>query len=73
MPAIAWFVRSAHAAGALAGLVGGALWSGGCDLPRDTHGTLDRVRGDTLRVGVTEAPPFVVHPAATARQGSRPR
>lgn len=32
----------------------------GCSLPRDPEGTLDRVRGGTLHVGVTEAPPFVV-------------
>ncbi|MBW3554485.1 MAG: transporter substrate-binding domain-containing protein [Gemmatimonadetes bacterium] len=31
-----------------------------CDLPRDPVGTLDRVRGDTLRVGVVAAPPYLV-------------
>lgn len=30
-----------------------------CDVPRDPEGTLDRVRGGTLRVGITEAPPWV--------------
>jgi polar amino acid transport system substrate-binding protein len=29
----------------------------GCSLPRDPDGTLDRVRGGTLRVGVTDNPP----------------
>ena len=33
---------------------------GGCDIPQDPRGTLDRATGDTLRVGVTEAPPWVV-------------
>jgi ABC-type amino acid transport substrate-binding protein len=32
----------------------------GCDLPRDSMGTLDRVRGDTLRVGVVASPPYLV-------------
>ena len=31
----------------------------GCQYPRDPEGTLDRVRGGTLRVGVTEAEPWV--------------
>ena len=30
----------------------------GCDLPRDPEGTLDRVRGGTLRVGVTAREPW---------------
>ena len=30
----------------------------GCDLPRDPENTLSRVRGDTLRVGIIEQPPF---------------
>lgn len=30
----------------------------GCDLPRDPNGTLARVRGGTLRVGVVHAPPW---------------
>jgi ABC-type amino acid transport substrate-binding protein len=33
---------------------------GGCGLPRDANGTLDRVRGGALRVGVGEHPPWVV-------------
>ena len=31
----------------------------GCDLPRDPRGTLERVRGGTLRVGVAENAPWV--------------
>jgi DNA-binding IclR family transcriptional regulator len=37
-----------------------ALAAAGCDLPRDAEGTLDRVRGGTLRVGVVNHPPWVV-------------
>jgi polar amino acid transport system substrate-binding protein len=33
---------------------------GACQFPADTHGTLDRVRDGTLRVGVTPADPFVI-------------
>jgi polar amino acid transport system substrate-binding protein len=36
-----------------------ALLLAGCQYPQDPEGTLDRVRGDTLRVGVTEAEPWV--------------
>lgn len=32
----------------------------GCEFPTDPDGTLDRARGGTLRVGVTQAEPFVV-------------
>ncbi|MBM7333619.1 substrate-binding periplasmic protein [Alloalcanivorax marinus] len=32
----------------------------GCRYPRDVEGTLDRVRGGVLHVGVTENPPWVV-------------
>ncbi|CAL9492198.1 hypothetical protein SUDANB95_03241 [Actinosynnema sp. ALI-1.44] len=32
----------------------------GCGIPRDTDGTLDRVRGGVLRVGVAENPPWTV-------------
>jgi len=45
---------------AAAPLLAAASPLAGCSLPRDPEGTLDRVRGDTLHVGVTEAPPFVV-------------
>jgi polar amino acid transport system substrate-binding protein len=31
----------------------------GCDFPRDPEGTLDRVEGGTMRVGVVENPPWV--------------
>lgn len=31
----------------------------GCEFPRDPEGTLDRVRGGTLRVGVSPAEPWV--------------
>jgi polar amino acid transport system substrate-binding protein len=39
--------------GLLAALVGG------CEFPRDPEGTLDRVRGGVMRVGITPAEPFV--------------
>lgn len=32
-------------------------------IPRDPEGTLERVRGDVLRVGFTDAPPFAEGPA----------
>ena len=32
----------------------------GCDLPHDPKDTLENVRGDTVRVGVSESPPWVV-------------
>ena len=32
---------------------------GGCEFPRDPEGTLDRVRGGVMRVGVTDAQPWV--------------
>jgi polar amino acid transport system substrate-binding protein len=35
-----------------------------CQYPRDPEGTLDRVRGGVLRVGVTEADPWVTIDAA---------
>jgi ABC-type amino acid transport substrate-binding protein len=35
------------------------LLLGGCDLPKDPGGTLDRVRGGVLRIGVMENPPWV--------------
>lgn len=34
------------------------LPNAGCDLPRDPEGTLDRVRGGTLRVGVSAHEPW---------------
>jgi polar amino acid transport system substrate-binding protein len=42
----------------LALIVGIAL--GACDIPRDPEGTLQRVRGDEMLVGATEADPFVI-------------
>jgi ABC-type amino acid transport substrate-binding protein len=32
-----------------------------CDLPRDAEGTLHRVTGGVLRIGVAENPPWVEH------------
>jgi polar amino acid transport system substrate-binding protein len=40
-----------------------ATWVGGCDFPADPEGTLDRVRGGVMRVGVTPAEPWVKLPA----------
>jgi polar amino acid transport system substrate-binding protein len=34
-----------------------AVAAGSCGIPRDPRGTLDRVRGGTLRVGVAERAP----------------
>jgi polar amino acid transport system substrate-binding protein len=48
--------RSARLAAAL---VAAALL-GGCDVPQDPDGTLDRVTGGTMRVGVTQADPWVM-------------
>jgi polar amino acid transport system substrate-binding protein len=36
------------------------LAAASCDLPRDANGTLDRVRGGTLRVGLVEHAPWAV-------------
>jgi polar amino acid transport system substrate-binding protein len=36
-----------------------AVLLGGCEFPRDPEGTLDRVRGGVMRVGVTPADPWV--------------
>lgn len=41
-------------------LVAASVLLGGCDWPRDAAGTLNEVRGGTLRVGVTDNPPWVV-------------
>lgn len=40
------------------GVVLAPALAGGCGLPWDPKGTLDRVRGGVLRVGVIEAPPW---------------
>jgi len=42
------------------------LGTAGCDLPRDSSGTLDRVRHGTMRVGVVTNPPWVTDSAAPA-------
>lgn len=39
-------------------LVVAAVLLTGCGIPRDTDGTLDRVRGGVVRVGVAEHPPW---------------
>jgi polar amino acid transport system substrate-binding protein len=39
----------------------------GCGLPRDAAGTLERVRGGLLRVGVVHNPPFVVDAGGAVR------
>lgn len=41
-------------------LVAAMLASAACGLPNDPESTLDRVTGATMRVGVTENPPWVV-------------
>jgi polar amino acid transport system substrate-binding protein len=41
----------------MAGLV--LLFTAACDFPRDAEGTLERVQGGELRVGVSENPPWV--------------
>jgi polar amino acid transport system substrate-binding protein len=38
----------------------------GCGIPRDPEGTLERVRGGTLRAGITASPPW------TTLEGGRP-
>ena len=53
----------------LAALIAVALALGGCRFPDDTEGTLDRVRGGVLRVGVAEADPFVHLPADGPPEG----
>jgi polar amino acid transport system substrate-binding protein len=37
------------------------LVAAACDLPRDPEGTLERVRGGVIRVGVIDHAPWVVH------------
>ena len=42
----------------------------GCQIPQDTDGTLDRVKGGTVRVGVSESDPWVIfEPGATEPSG----
>jgi polar amino acid transport system substrate-binding protein len=45
---------------AVAALAAVMLLAAGCDWPRDADGTLDKVRGGVLRVGVTDNPPWTV-------------
>jgi hypothetical protein len=42
----------------------------GCTLLQDAEGTPESGRGDTLHVGVTEAPPFVVRRGGAEEPGS---
>ncbi len=49
-------MRSRLRTGAAALVVG--ILAAGCQWPRDVDGTLERVRGGTLRVGVVEADPW---------------
>jgi polar amino acid transport system substrate-binding protein len=42
----------------LVAVVLAALLLAGCGIPRDPESTLDRVRGGTLRVGITESEPW---------------
>jgi polar amino acid transport system substrate-binding protein len=44
----------------------------GCDFPADPEGTLDRVRGGTMSVGVIENPPWVVLDAQGEPSGVEP-
>ena len=44
----------------------------GCGIPRDPRGTLDRVRGSTMRVGVAGRAPWVVL-AGTEPTGTEPQ
>jgi ABC-type amino acid transport substrate-binding protein len=48
------------------------LVSSGCGVPADPDGTLSRVSGGELRVGVTERPPWVELPEGAEPQGIEP-
>jgi polar amino acid transport system substrate-binding protein len=50
--------RTATPRYAFATVVLAAVALSACGLPRDPHGTLDRVRGGTLRAGLIEHPPW---------------
>ena len=50
-----------------------ALAAGGCQYPRDVEGTLDRVEGGTLRVGVIHDPPWVDLVGGPAPVGVEPQ
>jgi polar amino acid transport system substrate-binding protein len=45
---------------ALAAALGTVASGAGCEIPQDPDGTLDRVTGGSVRVGVTEADPWVL-------------
>jgi polar amino acid transport system substrate-binding protein len=45
---------------ALIAIALGVLTAAGCQYPQDVEGTLDRVEGGTLRVGVIDDPPWAV-------------
>jgi polar amino acid transport system substrate-binding protein len=66
-------VRRVVAAAVLAALTAGT-GACGAGLPRDPDGTLDRVRGGTLRVGVSVDPPWSASPGAVTSDspGSAP-
>jgi polar amino acid transport system substrate-binding protein len=55
-------VRRSLVAVLLAGLVATGVGACGAGLPRDPDGTLARVRGGTLRVGVSVEPPWTESP-----------
>ena len=46
--------------------VAALLLSGGCNLPQDPEGTLERVRSGSLRVGISENPPWTEWTAGSA-------
>lgn len=50
--------RLARGAGGWSVAAGMALVLAGCGIPVDTDGTIDRVRGGELRVGITHNPPW---------------
>jgi polar amino acid transport system substrate-binding protein len=63
-------IRSAVIDAARAGGVVALLLAiGACDLPRDPKGTLDRVRGGTMRVGIAENPPWTTFAAGGSAAG----
>lgn len=57
------------AAAAAAGSIAVVLSLAGCSFPHDPGGTLDRVRGGTLRVGVSENPPWTQWPGGAPALG----
>src|SRR5690606_7366466 len=44
----------------------------GCDMPRDPEGTLNRVRGGVLRVGISHNPPWTEVPPGTEMADEEP-